>query len=283
MYCAIVAEIDKRLEDPVAGFFIQNLSCNLLLEENGKKLRVVGYLSPRLPIEDKKRRLTQYLSKLKMANPSFLEGTTFVRYEKECNWVRHFKKSFKPRQVAPGWWVVPPWNKGHHDNEIIVEPKMAFGTGGHATTQLCCQAARGVVKPGMRVLDFGSGTGLLAMLAAKLGAANVLGIDKDSLAVDNARENIGLNNIGTQVRIIWGSVEAIPKEKFDLIFANLILRQIKEFFPCFKRALKKEGLLVASGILTYQLPALARFLDKQRAGIVALGRDSDWTALIISP
>ncbi|MGH8005322.1 MAG: hypothetical protein ACRECJ_11430, partial [Limisphaerales bacterium] len=72
MYCAIVAEVDKRLEDPVVGFFIQNLSHNLLLEENGKKLRVVGYLSARLPVEKKKQTLAQFLSRLSLENPRFL-------------------------------------------------------------------------------------------------------------------------------------------------------------------------------------------------------------------
>ena len=265
------------------GFFIQHLSHNLLLEENGKKLRVVGYLSPRGSRGDKKQSLSRFLSQLKAKNPLFLDGKAFFRYEREFDWVAHFKNSFQPRQVAPGWWVVSPWNKGHSENEIIIEPKMAFGTGEHATTQLCWQAALGLVRPGMAVLDFGTGSGLLAMLAAKLGAAKVLGIDNDSLAVDNAKENIGLNKAGPKVKIVWGSVEAIPNGIFDLIFANLILSQVKGFFPRFNKALKKEGFLIASGILSYQVPELVRFLSRQKAEVVALGRDSDWAALIISP
>jgi ribosomal protein L11 methyltransferase len=283
MHCAIVAEIDKRLEDPVVGFFIQNLSHNLLMEENGKKLRVVGYLSARLPIEEKKQILAQYLSELKTANPRFLAGRAFVRYEKEFDWVAQFKKSFQPRQVAPGWWVAAPWHKGKHQNEIIIEPKMAFGTGEHATTQLCCQAALGLVKPGMKVLDFGTGSGILAILAAKLGASKVLGIDNDSLAIENAQENAALNRVGSKMGLKLGSIDAIPDEKYDLIFANLILSQVKEFFPRFKLALKKGGLLVASGILTYQLAELGRFLNEQKAELVAFGRDCDWAALVIAP
>ncbi len=283
MYCAIVAEIDKRLEDPVVGFFIQNLTHNLLLEENGKKMRVVGYLSPRLPIGEKKRRLTQYLSQLKTANPGFLPGRAFVRYEKEFDWVAQFKKSFKPRQMAPDWWVAAPWHKGRHQNEIIIEPKMAFGTGEHATTQLCCQAALSLVQPGMKVLDFGTGSGILAILASKLGASKVLGIDNDSLAIENAQENVDLNKAGSKVKLTMGSIDAVPNEKYDLIFANLILAQVKEFFPRFKKALKKDGLLIASGILTYQLAELQRFLNKQKAELVAFGRDCDWAALAISP
>lgn len=283
MYCAIVAEVDKRLEDPVVGFFIQNLSHNLLMEENGKKLRVVGYLSSRLPIEEKKQSLAQYLLRLKTANPRFLAGRAFVRYEKEFDWVAQFKKNFQPRQVAPGWWVAAPWHKGKHRNEIVIEPKMAFGTGEHATTQLCCQAALGMVKPGMKVLDFGTGSGILAILAAKLGASRVLGIDNDSLAIENAQENLVLNRAGSKIKLKMGSIDAIPDEKQDLIFANLILSQIKEYFPRFKRALKKEGLLVASGILTYQLAELGRFLEKQKAKLVAFGRDCDWAVLVISP
>ena len=283
MYCAIVAEIDKRLEDPVIGFFIQNLSHNLLLEENGKTMRVVGYLSPRLPIQEKKQRLMQYLSRLKTANPRFLPGRAFIRYENEFDWVAQFKKSFQPRQVAPDWWVAAPWHKGRHQNEIIIEPKMAFGTGEHATTQLCCQAALGLVQPGMKVLDFGTGSAILAILVAKLGASSILGIDNDSLAIDNAKENVGLNGVNPKIKLKLGSIGAVPNEKYDLIFANLILSQVKEFFPRFKEVLKKGGLLVASGILTHQLAELGRFLNEQDATLAAFGRDCDWAALIISP
>ena len=283
MYCAIVAEIDKRLEDPVVGFFIQKLSHNLLLEENGNKMRVVGYLSPRLPIKERKQELSRYLSDLQVVNPRYLPGRAFVRYEKEFDWVGQFKKSFQPRQVAPGWWVAAPWHKGRHKNEIIIEPKMAFGTGEHATTQLCCQAALGLVKPGMKILDFGTGSGILAILAAKLGASEVLGIDNDALATENAEENAGLNKTGSKVKLALGSIETVPGEKYDLIFANLILSQVKAFFPRFRKALKKEGLLVASGILTYQLADLGRFLKENRAELAAFGRDCDWAALVISP
>jgi ribosomal protein L11 methyltransferase len=278
-----VAEIDKRLEDPVVGFFVQNLSHNLLLEENGKKMRVVGYLSPRLPIKEKKQRLARYLSELKAANPRYLPGRASVRYEKEFDWVGEFKKSFQPRQVAPDWWVAAPWHKGRHPNEIIIEPKMAFGTGEHATTQLCCQAALGLVRPGMKVLDFGTGSGILAILAAKLGASSVLAIDNDALATENADENTALNGVGSKVKSALGSIEAVPNEKYDLIFANLILSQVEEFFPRFKKALKKDGLLVASGILTYQLADLGHFLKANRAELVAFGRDCDWAALVVSP
>jgi ribosomal protein L11 methyltransferase len=283
MYCAIVAEIDRRLEDPVVGFFIQNLSHNLLLEESGQKMRVVGYLSPRLPIQEKKQRLARYLSELKAANPRYLPGRASVRYEKEFDWVGQFKKSFQSRQVAPGWWVAAPWHKGRHKNEIIIEPKMAFGTGEHATTQLCCQAALGLVKPRMKVLDFGTGSGILAILAVKLGASEVLGIDNDALAVENAEENARLNRVNRKIKLKLGSIEAVPDEKYDLIFANLIRSQVKEFFPRFKKALKQNGLLVASGILTYQLADLGRFFRENEAKLVAFGRDCDWAALVIAP
>ncbi len=160
---------------------------------------------------------------------------------------------------------------------------MAFGTGEHATTQLCCQAALGLVKPGMKVLDFGTGSGILAILAAKLGASKIVGIDNDSLAIENAQENLVLNRVNSKVKLKLGSIDTVPDKKYDLIFANLILSQIKRYFPRFKRTLKKEGLLVASGILTYQLAELRRFLNEQQAKLVAFGRDCDWAALVIAP
>ncbi len=283
MYCALVAEIDKRLEESVTGFFIQNLSHNLLLEENGKKLKVIGYVSTQDSVAQKKIKLANFLARLSLENPHFFQGKASVRYEKEFDWVAQSKKGFRPRQIAPNWWIAPPWKRGHHKNEIIIEPKMAFGTGEHATTQLCCQAAAALVRPGMKVLDFGTGSGILAIFSAKLGAKGVLGIDNDSLAVENAKENITLNKVSKKIQLRLGSFEKIPKEKYDLIFANLILSQVVNFFPRFAFALKPDGLLVASGILTYQLSQLRRFLGREKAKLVALGRDSDWACLIISP
>lgn len=282
-YCAITAEVDKRLEERVTGFFIQHLSHNLLLEENGRKLKITGYLSAREPVARKKRELANFLSGLQAENRRFLPGRAFVRYEKEFDWVAQFRRSFQPLPIAPDWWVAPPWKKGLHKNEIIIEPKMAFGTGEHATTQLCCQAAVALVRSGMKVLDFGTGSGILVILAAKLGASEVVGIDNDSLAVENAKENVSLNSVSKKVRLHLGSTEKIPKEKYDLIFANLILSQVENFFPKFKAVLKPAGFLVASGILTYQLPELKRFLVRQKAKLVALGRDLDWACLVISP
>ncbi len=283
MYCAITAEIDKRLEDSVTGFFIQNISHNLLLEENGKKLKITGYLSVKQSGKEKKQMLAEFLARMSEENSGFLRGKATLRYEKEFDWVEEFRRNFQPRQIAPGWWIAPPWKKGLHKNEIIIEPKMAFGTGEHATTQLCCQAACALVKPGMKVLDFGTGSGILAILSAKLGASKVTAIDNDSLATENAEENIKLNRVSGKVRVLLGSVEAIPKEKHDLIFANLILNQVKEFFPAFCAALKPNGILVTSGILTHQLPELSKFFTRNRAEVVAVGWDEDWAALVVSP
>jgi ribosomal protein L11 methyltransferase len=282
MYCAISAEFDKRLEDSVTGFFLQNISHNLLLEENGKKLKITGYLSARQSGKQKKQMLAEFLARMAEENPVFLRGKATLRYEKEFDWVEEFRRNFQPRQVAPGWWIAPPWKKGLHKNEVIIEPKMAFGTGEHATTQLCCQAACALVKPGMKVLDFGTGSGILSILAARLGASKVVAVDNDSLATENAEENIKLNRVSGRVQVFLGSVDAIPKEKFDLIFANLILKQVKEFFPTFRSVLKRGGLLVVSGILTHQLPELSGFFARNRAVDIAVGRDEDWAALVVS-
>jgi len=283
MHCALVAEVDKRLEESVTGFFIQNLSHNLLLEENGKKLKVIGYVSTQDSVAQKKIKLADFLFQLSLEKPHFFPGKASVRYEKEFDWVAQSKKGFRPRQIAPDCWVAPPWKRGSHKNEIIIEPKMAFGTGEHATTQLCCQAAAALVRPGMKVLDFGTGSGILAILAAKLGASKIVGIDNDSLAVENAQENITLNKVSKQIQLRLGSFEKIQNEKYDLIFANLILSQIISFFPHFTAALKPVGFLVASGILTHQLPQLKKFLTRRKAELIALGRDSDWACLVIAP
>jgi ribosomal protein L11 methyltransferase len=135
----------------------------------------------------------------------------------------------------------------------------------------------------MKVLDFGTGSGILSILSAKRGASKVIAVDNDSLATENAEENIKLNRVSGEVQVLLGSVDVIPKERFDLIFANLILNQVKELFPAFRAAMKQDGVLVVSGILIHQLPELFRLFARNRAEVVALGRDEDWAALVVSP
>jgi ribosomal protein L11 methyltransferase len=126
---------------------------------------------------------------------------------------------------------------------------MAFGTGTHASTRLCIQALEERIKgKGLSVLDVGTGSGILAIVAARLKAKEVWGIDTDGVAVENARENVGLNHVSDSVKIKKGSIGHLPK-KFDVVIANIDLKSLKRMRKPLLNHLKSHGILILSGLL----------------------------------
>jgi len=182
-------------------------------------------------------------------------GDGYIRSEEvvaEQNWNAEREKTIQPQSIGP-FFVKPTWaTKKAEEGQITLEidPKMAFGTGYHETTQLMLRQLPKIIEKGQTVLDAGTGTGILAIAAAKLGASQVLGFDIDEWSVTNARENIYLNDVAEQIRIEQGThVEAVDNEKFDVILANIHQQVIADMIPFFSQSLKENGQLLLSGLL----------------------------------
>jgi ribosomal protein L11 methyltransferase len=169
----------------------------------------------------------------------------------EQNWNAAWEASFDP-VVVPGFCRVrAPFHAPAHDlnYEIVIMPKMSFGTGHHATTRLMIQGMRELPFGGAEVLDFGTGTGILAVLATKLGAEHVVAIDTDEWSVRNAQENIAANDAGN-VRVLQGSIEQLETGKvFDVVLANINRNVLLQSMPVLRARLKSDGVLLLSGIL----------------------------------
>lgn len=167
------------------------------------------------------------------------------------NWNATWEAGFAP-VVVPGFCTVrAPFHSPAHDTpyEIVMMPKMAFGTGHHATTRLMMQAMQGTMWEGQRVLDFGTGTGILAILAMKLGAAMVHAIDIDEWSIANAREHFEANG-SSAVRLSQGSIDdCMTGEQFDVILANINRNVLLESMAAMHRSLRAGGILLLSGIL----------------------------------
>lgn len=204
-----------------------------------------------------------------------------------ADWTTAWKQFFTPIAIGSRFVVLPAWRRGEAcDAEpILIEPKMAFGTGHHHTTALCLHAladlaACGTLRAGQTFLDLGTGSGILAIAAAKLGLSG-LAVDIDPVAIDNAHENCALNSVHDKVNVAVGSIADVsPSRRFDCIVANILANPLIDMACPVCERLARPGVLVLSGILREQA-------DKVSAAYVACGMPQpevnyaqDWAALL---
>jgi len=204
----------------------------------------------------------------------------------ERDWAAAWKKHYPLMRIGRRIVVKPPWlehSPGSEEVVIELDPGMAFGTGIHPTTQMCLAELEERLGAGVRVLDLGTGSGILAIAAAKLGAAKVLALDTDPIAVEVARANVIANGVERIVEVQLGSLGALDLEPwaFDLmavnILAEVIVALVKEGLLTH---LERDGLIIAGGIIETREKEVAAAL--QRAGLAITGRrrERDWVTLV---
>lgn len=168
------------------------------------------------------------------------------------NWNEEWEQTIKPQMIGK-FYVHPTWSKFDGDLqdkiELMIDPKMAFGTGYHATTRVMLEWVPEIIEDGDKVLDAGTGTGILAIAALKLGASSAFGFDIDEWSETNARENILLNKV-ENFEVKLGSTDMIPEgEKYDVILANINRNALIELIPDLLKYLNEGGKLLLSGLL----------------------------------
>jgi len=170
----------------------------------------------------------------------------------EQDWVRTVQGQFDPIRITDRLWVVPSWHKAPEPGAINIEldPGMAFGTGSHPTTRLCLEWLCETVQPGMSVLDFGCGSGILAIAAARLGASRAIGVDIDVRAVEAAQENAARNGVSDIVQIQHSS--APLETTFDLVVANILTNPLCVLAPAIAARVTPGGRVTLSGVLEQQ-------------------------------
>ena len=172
----------------------------------------------------------------------------------EQNWVQLTQSQFDPIRVSERLWIVPSWHEAPDPDAIILvlDPGMAFGTGSHPTTRLCLEWLERSVTPGVSILDYGCGSGILAIAAAKLGASGVLGVDIDQQAVNAAISNAERNEVSARFD---DSAKEI-KGQFDVVVANILSNPLKALAPAICSHVRPGGKLALSGILAEQADEL---------------------------
>ena len=252
-WLVVELSIAKELGEAVSNFLIERGATGI--EEIGRDSKQEK-LRAYFPQDGKEKRaldaLRRYLKSLEKIAPEIPHPQIRTASLPEQDWGENWKRFFRPVQVTPRFVIKPPWSKvclKRGQNSIEITPGMAFGTGTHATTLLAIQSLEeGLRKKGLSVLDVGTGSGILSIIAAKSGAKEVLGIDIDRVAVENARENVEKNRVSPIVRIRKGSLGDLH-EKFDVVVANIDLKSLRRMRKPLLNHLKKRGLLILSGIL----------------------------------
>jgi ribosomal protein L11 methyltransferase len=208
-------------------------------------------------------------------------GSLHRRDVEEEDWAHGWKEHFHPLKIGrvvikPSWreWTETP-------GEIVVEldPGMAFGTGLHPTTKLMVEGLQDRVKPGIEVLDLGTGSGILAIPAARLGA-RVTALDISDVAVQVARENVAVNGVGDRVGVAEGTIDAVDGRRFDLILANIIASVLADIAPALAAALKPGAEVLASGIIDERVDVVRSAFEAAGLEIMDGVKDGDWWLIV---
>jgi ribosomal protein L11 methyltransferase len=167
------------------------------------------------------------------------------------DWVRLTQSQFDPIRISQRLWIVPTWHTPSDPQaiNIVLDPGLAFGTGSHPTTRLCLHWLDDHIKGGESVLDYGCGSGILAIAALKLGAARAVGVDVDSQAVSASRDNAVANQVAN---VQFYLPNDAPQASYDLVVANILTNPLRMLAPLLANATRPGGQIVLSGILEQQ-------------------------------
>jgi ribosomal protein L11 methyltransferase len=255
-------------------------------------ITVRAYLEMNDQIEETRQKLKESLYYLGM-----IQALPPVSYTQiaDQNWMETWKQQYKPILIGKTLVIVPAWMDSPDLNRVAIkiDPGMAFGTGTHPSTQLCLELMEhhfvGVDShPPLRVIDIGCGSGILSIAAIKLGADSALGIDIDPAAVENARENTNINQVGEELILGVGSVQEILDGKFAisksaLVVANILAPVIIRLFDAgLAELIEDNGVIVLSGILQEQAQSVIEAGQSKGLRMNERLQRGDWVALVMT-
>lgn len=283
-WLVITLLIPNEFEEGVSNFLIEQGATGIEeVDEDSEWKKLRTYFPQYRKGQRILRLLRRYLNSLRNLNPQM----PHIRFDTvsipEQNWAENWKRFFRPVQITSKFVVKPPWSKTQLKKgqiSINITPGMAFGTGTHATTKMCIQALeQRLRKRGLSVLDVGTGSGILLIVAARLGAGEVWGVDIDGVAIENARENVRQNGISDIIRIRKGRVGDIRK-RFDVVVANIDLRSLERMRWSLTHHLKSKGFLILSGVLEGDGDRLRQhYMDTGHFQWAKVIKEGEWVCL----
>lgn len=210
-------------------------------------------------------------------------GTIESQVTKEEDWANNWKQYYKPFRIGKNILIKPTWelveDLSIHDIVIEIDPGMAFGSGTHETTSMCALLLQKYLKQGQDVMDVGCGSGILSIIAGKLGAQRIEAIDLDPAAVKVAKENVSLNELEEKISVHQGNLLEHTEDPVDLVVANIVADIVILLTDDITRVLKPGGLFIASGIIGSRQQEVADKIQASGFEIIEVMEDKDWIAI----
>ena len=254
-----------------------------LIKEKEGETEVIAYVSDNAAGHEMLMAIRNTVAEMKQLDDENEFGRLEIHIDnmKEEDWANNWKKYFHPLEVGEKILIKPEWEELKDNTDRIVfniNPGMSFGTGGHYTTQLCIETLEKYIKPGVKVLDLGCGSGILSVAGLLLGAGSAVGVDIDALAVKTAVANAEINHVGDKFTGICGNLADKVTGTFDVVVANIVADVVILLTKDAPRFMKLDTVYIMSGIIdTREDDVLACLADKFE--IIDRKEEKGWVAL----
>ena len=259
-WAQVTITTSQEASDAVANYLFERDATGVEIRDNPASNALTVTLISYFPADDligeQVQGLREFLSSLIQAGINTQPAKVSLRCIEEDNWSEQWRSAFPPQKIGKHLVIAPTWDDiVPKPSEILIrlDPGMAFGTGQHATTQLALELLEISIKGSDVVADIGTGSGILAIAAAKLGAKQVDAVDLDATTIPIARNNIQLNKVESTIRLCHGDgLNALERQKYPLIVTNILTKVLLPMIPQCPKFLEPMGRLILSGILVQE-------------------------------
>jgi ribosomal protein L11 methyltransferase len=295
----IIITCPSELSEALSNFITENGATGVFQEEDvdPKELNEIiprtrdeikAYLPANSNWEETAAKLTQYIEDLNALFPGLERPDFKVHTIADPDWGEQWKKYFKPLRIHKNIVIKPTWERytpSGRDIVVEIDPGMAFGTGQHATTRMCLEALEEILLKNRsshewKILDVGTGTGILSIACAKLGAEKVVALDIDTQATEIARKNVAINHVGDKVEVITQDIGKY-KGQFEIIVANLNAEPLIKLRQHLLSLLKPDAYLIISGIIEQSVKKIEKSFLKDPLTTLNILSDKEWVCYVL--
>jgi ribosomal protein L11 methyltransferase len=287
-YWVLTIALDPEAADAVTNFLWEAGAIGVVEEGTEAPVRLRAFFPAADDPSEATARLARYLDDLRALAVTVGPGTVELAPVAEEVWAEAWRAHFHPLRIGRRLLIAPPWEVPVPDDEdralVAIEPGRAFGTGGHATTRGCLELLERALdrQPVGHVLDVGTGSGILAIAAARLGVLAVTALDVDPDAVAAARANAERNDVADRLRVELGGPETWTGPPAPLVVANLLGATLVSLAPALGRCCATPGRLVAGGLVVHEAPAIAAAFVPEGFALVEVVEHEGWASLLLA-